>query len=73
MRSWRPRVPGRPIRPLDHRVRMLRAVRFIDEVVVCDTPDATGSILKVCPQWFIQGIDYARAAQRLGSARHVRT
>jgi cytidyltransferase-like protein len=51
--------PGRPIRPLDHRVRMLRAVRFIDEVVVCDTPDATGSILKVCPLWFVQGIDYA--------------
>lgn len=51
----------RPIRPLADRVRMLRALKSVDDVRVCETEDATASILSVAPLWFIQGIDYAKS------------
>lgn len=53
--------PGRPIRPLAHRMRMLRALRMVDEVCVAQSPDASASIIRYCPTWFIQGIDYAES------------
>lgn len=50
---------GRPVRPLADRMTMLRALRVVDRVWMCGSPDASAAIEHFCPAWFVQGIDYA--------------
>lgn len=49
--------PGRPITTLANRMMMLRELRCVDSVI--STPCAVTAILRVKPNIFVKGIDYA--------------
>lgn len=49
--------PGRPINQWEERAEVLRALRFVDEVV--PSASAFQAILAVRPRVFVKGIDYA--------------
>lgn len=55
------RKPGRPITSIGERVKMLRAISFVDEVWVCTSEDGSDAILLFCPTFFVKGRDYVPA------------
>ncbi len=48
----------RPIQGVGERVRMLRALRFVDQVWVCTSDDASDAIRLFAPDVFVKGRDY---------------
>lgn len=50
--------PGRPVFTVEQRATMLRSLRMVDEVVVCDAPNAVPSIQLVQPAVYVKGQDY---------------
>lgn len=56
--------PGRPAFTEDERVEALEALRFVDEVIVNDEPDAVKMIYRVNPDVYVKGSDYAGKRDR---------
>lgn len=51
--------PDRPVFPAAKRMEVLSSLDCVDEVVLCDGPDAVGVINRLRPAVFVKGIDYA--------------
>lgn len=50
---------GHPAHTDAERVDMLRELRIVDEVYLCDSPTAVRAIIKFKPRFFAKGSDYA--------------
>ena len=50
--------PGRPIFTDGERATMLRALRCVDEVFVCNDDTGVQAIMRIRPQRFVKGRDY---------------
>ncbi|MBW2671846.1 MAG: hypothetical protein JRD89_00340 [Deltaproteobacteria bacterium] len=44
--------------PASLRAEILESIRYVDRVIVFDTPDATGALMKVLPDVWIKGGDW---------------
>jgi len=44
--------------PVEDRVTLLRSLRFVDEVWVCQSHDGSDAIRLFCPSYFVKGKDY---------------
>jgi D-beta-D-heptose 7-phosphate kinase/D-beta-D-heptose 1-phosphate adenosyltransferase len=62
--------PGRPVVPLDQRVALLRALRFVDFVLVFEEDGPEALIRAVSPHVLVKGGDYSPDA--IAGADHVR-
>lgn len=51
--------PGRPAFTEDERVEALEALRFVDEVIINEGPDAVKMILRLGPDFYVKGVDYS--------------
>jgi rfaE bifunctional protein nucleotidyltransferase chain/domain len=51
--------PGRPINCAHDRLRVLEALRCVDEVAIFDEPTPEALILRIKPDVFVKGGDYA--------------
>lgn len=49
---------NRPIEPVSDRVKKLRSLRFVDQVWVCTSDDASDAILLFSPDVFVKGRDW---------------
>lgn len=50
--------PGRPVFKAEERAAILRSLRCVDEVIICESADALPSIHRVKPDIFVKGRDY---------------
>ena len=50
---------GRPVQKIFERMRMLRALRCVQQVWVCPSEDASDAIILLAPSLFVKGADYA--------------
>lgn len=50
--------PGRPIYPQDERLALLKAIRHVTDVVLCDSPGPERLLLKYRPEIYARGSDY---------------
>lgn len=60
--------PGRPVFNAELRKTMLEALRFVDEVVICDHPTAVPAIERYQPAIYVKGPDYVNGQD---SASHL--
>ena len=51
--------PAPPVQTTEERVRVVGAVRYVDEVVTLDSHDSKPLIEQVCPDFIIIGSDWA--------------
>lgn len=49
---------GRPVFKAAERMEMVRALRFVDQVVLSNEPTAAGNIRRFKPSKFVKGTDY---------------
>lgn len=50
--------PGRPYFSQEVRMRMVKAIAVVDEVILSDSPSAVGVIEQVKPRFYVKGADY---------------
>jgi rfaE bifunctional protein nucleotidyltransferase chain/domain len=62
---------GRPHFNQEQRAAHLRALRFVDEVIVNDSPSAVAVIEQVRPHLYVKGVDYAEDPTVPGLAEEI--
>ena len=58
--------PGRPLVTQEQRMAMIKALRFVDEVYLCDSPSAVPAIEQWRPDVYVRGPDYVARKPNMG-------